>query len=127
MGHATLLRRLLPPTSYDPNGARLGVSVDMEGKELDRVLADAPPAVARSGHSHIRSGSKTMSASTACLTLAYSTVPFIRIGSASSRWPCVSAQAFRSAGSSDTLPSPGTTSRSRNFPHLSPVPAPVTR
>ena len=45
MGHATLLRRLLPPTSYDPNGARLGVSVDMEGKELDRVLADAPHAV----------------------------------------------------------------------------------
>ena len=34
MGHATLLRRLLPPTSYDPNGARLGVSVDMAGKEL---------------------------------------------------------------------------------------------
>lgn len=45
MGHAALLRRLLPPTSYDPNGARLGVSVDMEGKELDRVLADAPHAV----------------------------------------------------------------------------------
>ena len=42
MGHARLLRRLLPPTSYDPNGARLGVSVDMDGKELDRVLADAP-------------------------------------------------------------------------------------
>lgn len=45
MGHATLLRRLLPPTSYNPNAPRLSVSVDMEGKELDRVLADAPHAV----------------------------------------------------------------------------------
>lgn len=45
MGHATLLRRLLPPTSYTPNAPRLSVSVDMEGKELDRVLADAPHAV----------------------------------------------------------------------------------
>lgn len=45
MGHANLLRMLLPPVSYDPSGERLGVSVEMEGRELDRVLADAPHAV----------------------------------------------------------------------------------
>ena len=45
MGHATLLRRLLPPASYDPNGTRIAVPLGMEGAELDRVLADAPHAV----------------------------------------------------------------------------------
>lgn len=45
MGHADLLRRLLPPTSYDPGGQRLGVSLDMEGAELDRALAAVPHAI----------------------------------------------------------------------------------
>ena len=45
LGHADLLRRLLPPASYDPNGARIAVPLGMEGAELDRVLAGTPHAV----------------------------------------------------------------------------------
>lgn len=45
MPHADLLRRLLPPVSYDPNGPKVHLSTEMEGRELDRVLADLPHAV----------------------------------------------------------------------------------
>lgn len=45
MPHAELLRRLLPPASYDPNGPKVHLSTEMEGRELDRVLADLPHAV----------------------------------------------------------------------------------
>lgn len=45
MPHADLLRRLLPPVSYDPGGPKVHLSTEMEGRELDRVLADLPHAV----------------------------------------------------------------------------------
>lgn len=45
MPHAELLRRLLPPASYDPNGPKVHLSTEMEGRELDRALADLPHAV----------------------------------------------------------------------------------
>lgn len=45
MPHAELLRRLLPPDSYDPNGPKVHLSTEMEGRELDRALADLPHAV----------------------------------------------------------------------------------
>ena len=45
MPHAELLRRLLPPASYDPNGPKVHLSTELEGRELDRALADLPHAV----------------------------------------------------------------------------------
>lgn len=39
--HASLLGRLLPPTSYDPNAPLLKVELTAEGNALDRALTDA--------------------------------------------------------------------------------------
>ena len=44
-GHATLLARLLPPVSYAPAAGNLAVSLEVEGRELDRVMEDAPKAL----------------------------------------------------------------------------------
>ncbi|WP_175857084.1 putative phage tail protein [Burkholderia anthina] len=38
--HASLLGRLLPPTSYDPNGLHIKIELQAEGNALDRVQAD---------------------------------------------------------------------------------------
>lgn len=45
MPHADLLAALLPPVSYAPSGPHLAASLAMEGRELDRVQADAAHAV----------------------------------------------------------------------------------
>ena len=45
MPHADLLAALLPPVSYAPYGPHLAASLAMEGRELDRVQADAAHAV----------------------------------------------------------------------------------
>ena len=45
MGHASLLASLLPPVSYDAAGPHVSASLAMEGRELDRVQADAVQAV----------------------------------------------------------------------------------
>lgn len=44
-GHATLLRSLLPPVSYDPSGPRLAAALDAEGMTLDAALALSVRAV----------------------------------------------------------------------------------
>lgn len=40
MPHRDLLAALLPPVSYDAAGHAVGLSLEMEGRELDRVQAD---------------------------------------------------------------------------------------
>lgn len=45
MPHADLLATLLPPVSYDAAGPHVAASLTMEGRELDRVQADAAQAV----------------------------------------------------------------------------------
>ena len=45
MPHADLLAALLPPRSYDAAGPHVAASLMMEGRELDRVQADAAQAV----------------------------------------------------------------------------------
>jgi uncharacterized protein YmfQ (DUF2313 family) len=42
MNHAELLKRLLPPVAYDPNGALLSAELEAEGNALDaaKALAD---------------------------------------------------------------------------------------
>lgn len=45
MPHADLLAALLPPRSYDAAGPHVAASLTMEGRELDRVQADAVQAV----------------------------------------------------------------------------------
>ena len=45
MPHADLMAALLPPVSYAPSGLHLAASLAMEGRELDRVQADAAHAV----------------------------------------------------------------------------------
>lgn len=44
-GHATLLRTLLPPVSYDPNGTAIGAHLTAEGAALDAALASSVRAV----------------------------------------------------------------------------------
>ena len=39
--HGRLLRALLPPVSYDPNAAGMGLSTEADGLALDRLYADA--------------------------------------------------------------------------------------
>ena len=45
MPHADLLKALLPPVSYVPTEPHLGASLEMEGRELDRLLMDAVQAI----------------------------------------------------------------------------------
>ena len=45
MAHADLLFALMPPRSYDAGGPHVAASLTMEGRELDRVQADAAQAV----------------------------------------------------------------------------------
>lgn len=54
MNHAELLKRLLPPVAYDPNGAVLSAELEAEGNALDAaqvaselILAEADPRTAR--------------------------------------------------------------------------------
>ena len=51
MPHADLLAALLPSVSYAPYGLHLAASLAMEGRELDRVQADAAHAVGESYYS----------------------------------------------------------------------------
>lgn len=44
-GHAALLDRLLPPLSYNPAAPGVALSLEAEGRELDRVLADSAKAL----------------------------------------------------------------------------------
>jgi len=46
MSHAQLLALLLPPVSYDPNGARLNAELRAEGRALDRTEVSAATALA---------------------------------------------------------------------------------
>jgi uncharacterized protein YmfQ (DUF2313 family) len=41
MNHVDILKHLLPPVAYDPNGARLSVELAAEGNALDAALASA--------------------------------------------------------------------------------------
>lgn len=45
MSHANLLRGLLPPHSYDPNGPNISAQLEAEGATLDAALATAVRAV----------------------------------------------------------------------------------
>lgn len=45
MPHAALLAALLPPVSYAASGPRLAASLQMEGRELDRLQENAAHAV----------------------------------------------------------------------------------
>ena len=54
MPHADLLAALLPPVSYAPSGPHLAASLAMEGRELDRVQADAAHAAAEFRQVHAR-------------------------------------------------------------------------
>ena len=57
MPHADLLAALLPPVSYAPSGPHLAASLAMEGRELDRVQADAAHAAAEFRQIHAGSES----------------------------------------------------------------------